>query len=108
MGFYINPPAPLSKRDWLDAHSIAKVLPHTLWRDLRLDGHQLPVVYVDNGDFDAIGIAFDAREYERMTERSWSGDDPRLTLVHIVWCNDLVAFVPASFWELTDASSTIL
>ena len=65
MGFYVNPPSG-SKLRWLDSHGtmVAEPVPF----EKRPEGTLL-VVLVDNGLFDAAGVAFSAREQAMMTDR---------------------------------------
>jgi hypothetical protein len=64
MGFYINPPD-MTKRYWLDKNGRVEspsVIKNADWETFTKD--ELPVCLVDNGMFDAAGIAYSQREME--------------------------------------------
>jgi hypothetical protein len=67
MGLYINPTA-MSKEAWINDHAVALPGPpdQATYEALRREG-KVPVSLVDNGNFTAIGVAFDYREMQCMS-----------------------------------------
>ncbi len=65
MGCYVEVS---NKQEWLQSNCTYawEGLVFPKWEDFK-EGH-LPVVLVDNGYFQAAGIAFDKQEYERFTD----------------------------------------
>lgn len=67
MGYYINPTDGSAKEQFLIEY--AQEQPDTFkWEDLK-DG-ELPLVWVFNGAFSAVGVAYDKREFEMFTDPS--------------------------------------
>jgi hypothetical protein len=60
MGYYINPSDGRTKESWLAEH--ATPITKTEANNFDFSKGMLPVCLVDNGEFTAAGIAYDARE----------------------------------------------
>lgn len=86
--FYINPPT-TSKSQWVSENtqfiSLAEAKAFDKW-----DGPYFPGCYVDNGDFQAAGVAPDARELSRW----FDPQDPRLKQFFLVKKEVLFALHP--------------
>lgn len=61
MGYYIETDSPHNKADWLFRNANASSTPQP---------NHIPVVVMDNGYFEAAGIAFDKSELDAFTDPS--------------------------------------
>lgn len=59
MGLYLNAPRPQGKAKWLVEQHGATILPFPAFRQ----GDEVTVCVVDNGPFEAAGVAFSQREF---------------------------------------------
>tara|TARA_R110000751_G_scaffold215713_7_gene319168 strand:- start:1109 stop:1396 length:288 start_codon:yes stop_codon:yes gene_type:complete len=64
MGLYINPPN-MSKENWLTQH--ATPTSKSQWQDTTSYFDPVLLAHLNNGQFTALGIAYDASEQSRMT-----------------------------------------
>ena len=74
MGIYINPPN-LSKEEFLEQYG--EILSFDEWRKIQYpiaNLNAVPVVYIDNGSFSALGVAYNRGEQEAIAYEVAHGD----------------------------------
>lgn len=75
MGYYIETTGPKNKANWLVQHARGTIVPQAT-----PSADSIPVVVMDNGPFEAAGIAFSSSELAAFTDPS---DYRRKTIVMV-------------------------
>jgi hypothetical protein len=75
MGLYINPPTEISKSEWLLKEARPSNMAEVRSFQFTPMVKELPLVLVDNGHFDALGIMFNSRERDSWLRSFDDGDD---------------------------------